>query len=126
VDVVDKIDQLLEDRGVSAAKVCRELGFSSGLYSQWRKRMQKPSADKLKKIANYFGVSVDYLMDTAPGLEREVSPDDIRLALYHETEGMSDEVLDRVLQFARFARIEEKKRKDNQARRAAAAEASEE
>ena len=126
MDVVDKIDQLLADRGLSAAKLCRELGFSSGLYSQWRKRSQKPSADKLKKIAAYFGVSVDYLMDTMPGMERETGPDDIRIALYHETEGMSDETLDRVLQFARFARIEEKKRKDNQARRAAAVEVSEE
>lgn len=126
MDVVEKIDLLLKDRGISAAKLCRELGFSSGLYSQWRKRSQNPSADKLKKVAAYFGVSVDYLMGTEPGAERETSPDDIRIALYHETEGMSDETLDRVLQFARFARIEEKKRKDRLARRENEAEADEE
>lgn len=126
MDVVEKIDQLLADRGISAAKLCRELGFSSGLYSQWRKRSQNPSVDKLKKIAAFFGVSLDYLMDTAPGMEREISPDDIRIALYHETAGMSDETLDRVLQFARFARIEEKKRQDSLAKKQTAAEADEE
>ena len=115
MDVVEKIDQLLADRGISAARMCRELGFSSGLYSQWRKRTQLPSAEKLRKISAYFGVSVDYLLNTRPGDERDASADDIRIALYHETDGMSDETLDRVLQFARFARIEEKKRKDRKA-----------
>ncbi|MBR6789768.1 MAG: helix-turn-helix domain-containing protein [Oscillospiraceae bacterium] len=123
MDIVDKIDRLLKDRGISAAQLCRELGFSSGLYSQWRKRSQKPSAEKLRKIAAYFGVSLDYLMDRTPGPGD--AADDIRIALYHETEGMSDETLDRVLQFARFARIEEKKRKDKAAREKAGAEESE-
>ena len=39
----------------------RELGFSSGLYTQWRQGLHAPSADKLTKIADYFGVSIDRL-----------------------------------------------------------------
>lgn len=113
MDIVDRIDQLLADKGVSAARMCRELGFSSGLYSQWRKRSQNPSADKLKKIAGYFNVTMDYLMS---GAQEEPDPESVRYALYQETAGVSDETLDRILQFARFAKNEEKKRKERSPR----------
>jgi len=106
VDVVDRIDQLLDREGISAARMCRDLSFSSGLFSQWRRRSQRPSAEKLQKIAGYFGVTMDYLMT---GKEET---DAVRYALYQETTGVSEETLDRILQFARFARIEEKKRKE--------------
>lgn len=58
---VEIINDLLKDKGVSASKMMAELGFSSGLYSQWKSGKQKPSLDKLEKIAEYFSVSVDYL-----------------------------------------------------------------
>ena len=40
----------------------QDLGYSSGLFSQWKKGSQKPSSDKLEKIADYLNVSVDYLL----------------------------------------------------------------
>ncbi len=114
MDVVDRIDALLREKGVSAARMCRELGFSSGLYSQWRKRSQNPSADKLQKIARYFGVTVDYLMG-GEGQPQEEEVSAIRYALYRETAGLSDDTLDRILQFARFARMEEARRREQDA-----------
>lgn len=62
---VEIINELLKDKGVSASKMMSELGFSSGLYSQWKSGKQKPSRDKLEKIAEYFSVSVDYLLGNA-------------------------------------------------------------
>lgn len=59
---VEIINGLLKQRGISAAKMMSELGFSSGLYSQWKSGKQKPSREKLDKIADYFGVSIDYLL----------------------------------------------------------------
>lgn len=61
---VEIINDLLKQKHISAAKMMNELGFSSGLYSQWKSGKQKPSSDKLEKIADYFGVSVDYLLGT--------------------------------------------------------------
>lgn len=66
---VEIINKLLKDKGISAAKMMNELGFSSGLYSQWKSGKQKPSRDKLEKIANYFNVSVDYLLGTTPTVQ---------------------------------------------------------
>ena len=66
---VEIINKLLKDKGISAAKMMNELGFSSGLYSQWKSGKQKPSREKLEKIANYFNVSVDYLLGTTPTVQ---------------------------------------------------------
>lgn len=59
---VERISELLAARHISAAKMMRELGFSSGLYSQWKAGKQQPSAEKLQKISAYLGVSMDYLL----------------------------------------------------------------
>ena len=63
---IETINKLLEQKGISASRMMKELGFSSGLYSQWKKGAQKPSADKLQKIADYFNVSVDYILGNNP------------------------------------------------------------
>lgn len=62
MNTIERINKLLETNGVSAAKMMRDLGFSSGLYSQWKSQKQKPSIDKLSKIADYFNVTTDYLL----------------------------------------------------------------
>ena len=40
----------------------RACGFSNAVFSQWKNRKQNPSATKIAKMAEYFGVSVDYLL----------------------------------------------------------------
>ncbi len=62
---VDRILALLEQRQLTASKMMRELGFSSGLFSQWKAGKQQPSAEKLQKISAYLGVSMDYLLGSA-------------------------------------------------------------
>lgn len=54
--------KLLEERHLKAADVCRGTGLPSSLFSEWKRGKSTPKADKLKKIADFFGVSVEYLM----------------------------------------------------------------
>lgn len=54
--------QLLEQRSLKAADVCKGTGLPSSLFSEWKRGKSTPKADKMKKIADFFGVSVDYLM----------------------------------------------------------------
>lgn len=56
----DLCDRLLQDAGISASKMMKDLGFSNGLYSQWKKGLQNPSAAKLAAIAHYLNVPVSY------------------------------------------------------------------
>lgn len=77
LEMISRIDQLLREQKKTASKMSRELGFSSGLYSQWKQGKQSPSADRLYRIAVYLGTSVDYLVGLEPdkesvGLRREI------------------------------------------------------
>ena len=54
--------RLLDERGVSTADVCKATGISQSTMSNWKKRNNMISPANAKKIAEYFGVTVDYLM----------------------------------------------------------------
>ena len=54
-------DELCKKRGVKAAEVARQTGVSTSTISAWKQGQYTPKADKLQKIADYFGVSVEYL-----------------------------------------------------------------
>jgi len=62
VDIFDKIFTLLSEKNITAAKMSKDIGISSGLISQWEKGLQKPSFNVVFKIADYLGVSIDYLL----------------------------------------------------------------
>lgn len=56
----ERIKELCKKNGVSLNKLEDELGFAKGYMSKLDK--STPNAVKIQKIADYFGVSVDYLM----------------------------------------------------------------
>ena len=64
-------EQLLQKYGVTAYKVSKEAGVSQSMLSEWKKGTYTPKQDKLQKIADYFGVTIDYLMN---GEEKEEKP----------------------------------------------------
>lgn len=54
--------QLLDKYHVRVSDVCKATGIRSGTFSDWKAGRYTPKADKMKIIADYFGVSVEYLM----------------------------------------------------------------
>lgn len=54
--------KLLELNSIKSAKVAKDTGISNGTFSDWKNGRSNPNPKTLKKIADYFGVSVDYLM----------------------------------------------------------------
>lgn len=55
-------EQLLQKFGVTAYQVSKATGISQSTLSNWKARRNLIRGDKAQKIADYFGVSVDYLM----------------------------------------------------------------
>lgn len=55
-------EQLLQRNGISAYRVAKEAGVTQTALSNWKNGRNTPSAPTLQKIADYFGVSIDYLM----------------------------------------------------------------
>ncbi|WP_282800876.1 XRE family transcriptional regulator [Lactococcus lactis] len=58
--IFERVKELSEKQGKSLQRVSEDLGFSSNYF--YRMKKQQPTAEKLKLIADYFNVSVDYLL----------------------------------------------------------------
>lgn len=94
-DLYRRIESLCENRGVSITQMCRDSGAPRGSLGDLSKnRIQKLSATTLAKIANYFNVSIDYLL----GTENKKSPapegaelSGSRLELWNQTADMSED-----------------------------------
>ena len=66
---VDIVKNICKERKIPISKLEKDLGFSNGYISQLKKGVFP--ADRLKKIADYFGVSLDYLMTGETNKEKE-------------------------------------------------------
>lgn len=58
--VFERIQLLAQKQGKSVKDVSRDLGFGESTIYKWK--TQSPKAEYLDKIADYFHVSIDYLM----------------------------------------------------------------
>jgi transcriptional regulator with XRE-family HTH domain len=54
--------ELLEKNKKRAIDVSRATGVSPTTLSDWKSGKSTPKQDKLQKIADYFGVTIEYLM----------------------------------------------------------------
>ena len=66
----DRFSELCKKRGISVTKATVEIGLSRTIGTAWKNRGLTPKADTLQKIADYFGVTTDYLL----GSETEKAP----------------------------------------------------
>lgn len=55
-------ERLLKLHGITTADVCKATGINESTISNWKKRRNKLSAKNATIIADYFKVSIDYLM----------------------------------------------------------------
>lgn len=61
VVLYERIKQLCAERGVTIAKLESDLQFGNSSVKKWG-NSTSPSVDKITKVANYFNVSVDYIL----------------------------------------------------------------
>lgn len=110
----DRFVALCKQKNMSPSAVTRELGLNNSISTAW-KRGTIPNGNTLQKLADYFGVTVDYLLGnetkekapTEPG-ERTVSDEDIMFALFNGADDITDEMFEEVKRFAQF--IQERER----------------
>ncbi len=60
----DTVKSLCESKNVTIAQLERSIKAGNGSIRRWNRAY--PSADRLKRVADYFGVSMDYLMERQP------------------------------------------------------------
>lgn len=58
----EKIDKLLKDNNITPYRMCKVLGIKTSSMTAWKQGKYKPSIDNLKKIADFFGITIDYFL----------------------------------------------------------------
>ena len=53
---------LIQKRQINDLRVAKDLKLSSSRISDWRNGHRFPTVENLIKLADYFGVSTDYLL----------------------------------------------------------------
>ena len=53
-----KYVELRDERGLSDYKVSTDTGISKSTFTDWKNGRSKPKVEKLRKLADYFNVSI--------------------------------------------------------------------
>lgn len=59
----EKFEKLLIERNLTAYRVAKDTGLAPTVFSDWKTGKSKPKVDKIKILADYFGVSIEYFLD---------------------------------------------------------------
>ncbi len=114
----DLFCDLCSKKKISPTRASLEIGLSKSTATKWKNTGAIPQGETLNKIADYFGVSVDYLLGNdqkerpfgkAEG--RDVTFDDFTYALHNETKELSKENKEKLLEMARFFKEQQDKKK---------------
>lgn len=54
--------KLLKNTGLKTADVVKATGISASTFTDWKMGRSTPKQDKMQKVADFFGVSLNYLM----------------------------------------------------------------
>lgn len=92
-----KLKELRKQHYLTQADLAKELNLGASTIGMYENNIRKPSYEVLKKIANYFNVSVDYLINET-GYE-----DAFNLDFYIEhIQELSQEEREKVVDFIEF------------------------
>lgn len=99
-------EELCKAHGVTPYKVSKETGISTATLTSWKKGVYEPKTDKRKQIAEYFGVSLQYLdtgiaIDLPPGKAPEAAT---RVPVYgYVRAGIPMEAIEDILDYEEIA-----------------------
>ncbi|UMV50235.1 helix-turn-helix domain-containing protein [Paenibacillus macerans] len=70
LSIYERIELLIKNAGLTKKAFCLKLGISTGNLGDWKRGKSTPSSNKLIEIADFFDVSLDWLMT---GREKQAS-----------------------------------------------------
>ena len=109
----EKIKELRKSAGYSQEELAKLLNVHQTAVSQWEQGLTMPDLDTVKKLAEVFGVSTDFLLGNNSEKERAsyIADEDIMFALFGGEKGITPEMYEEVKQFAEMVKLREKERK---------------
>lgn len=113
MEIVQNILNLAKEKKITNQQLCKILETNPNKIYDWKIGKSKPSAEDVSKLADYFDVSVDYLLGREPSSETkkdgsvEALPPDTALTpsqkqLVEFAESLTDDEIKKVLSYIRF------------------------
>lgn len=95
------IKKLCSDRGMTISQLTSELNMGENSIYRWK--TQKPALEKLQQVADFFNVSVDYLLGRTdnPHLNNEVPKEAATIAA-HIDDDATEEDMQKILEYIDF------------------------
>ena len=111
-----RLKELRQSRKLLQRDVADALNCSTPVYCRYEKGEREPPFDTLKKLAEFYGVTIDYLMggdatkdQPAPVPAQEKAPADMRAEAKRLLEAMDDDTYQAALQYLKFLNAQEGK-----------------
>lgn len=103
----DRLKELCATKGISTYKACTDVGLNRAAVAKW-KGGSTPNGDTALKLAEYFGVSVDYLLGKenapTPKGERKIDLQDVDVGFYGDFVELSEDDKETVRDMVRIMR----------------------
>lgn len=121
--IVERITSLINSKNIMGKDFATAIGVTPSTISEWKANRQSPISH-INKIADYFEVSVDYLLgrtdDPSPYPNQNLNiPQDIANVQFAFYDGDKDELtqedIDDIAKYVRYMR--EKRRKENESKK---------
>ncbi len=103
-ELYEKIESLCKSKGINITFLCSECKIPRASLSDYKNGRKKTlSAETLSKIADYFGVSVDYLFGKSAVADEQA----LKVALFGGDGAVTDEMWNEVKRYAQYIKERE-------------------
>ncbi|MEE0927875.1 MAG: helix-turn-helix transcriptional regulator [Acutalibacteraceae bacterium] len=104
-EIFARIEALCKSRGMNITEMCKLCSIPRASLTDFKMGRNKSlSAATLQKIAEFFSVSVEYLMS---GEAPRTDDTNLKIALFGGEDGITDEMLNEVLRYAIYIKERE-------------------
>ena len=62
IESFQRVENLANEKGITFYAIAKELELARSLFSDWKSGKSMPKTDKLIKIAEYLGTTVEYII----------------------------------------------------------------
>ena len=92
---MERISDLLSEKKISQKQFMADLKLSTATFSEWKAGRVKSYKKYIEEIADYLGVSVDYLLGRTDDPHPAISNDDVKNAIdeYVKSKGKQSTVI---------------------------------
>lgn len=104
---LERVKELCKNRGITVKRLEEKLEIPNNTIYQWKRIA--PSLDKIQKVADYFGVSIDYLLGRTDQQDLLEVNTIQTIAAHHDGDEWTEEELGEIERFKEFVKLKRNK-----------------